>query len=61
MKNCPECMKKGNVHKRYLEYARIESGVWVYFKKCEICGAEFDTELGKEIKKENPFEEGKDG
>ena len=61
MRNCPRCLKNGKKHKNFVECARMESGAWVCYKRCEVCGAKFDVELGAETENKNPFKEGEDG
>lgn len=60
MKYCPNCLRRGNKHKDLLQYAKIEGGIWVYYQKCAICGAEFDEETGKDAEGLNPFKEDKE-
>lgn len=61
MRYCPSCYKtRGVKEKNFLEYAKRERGVWIYFKRCLVCNTEFDVELDKDTQDANPFKEDKE-
>lgn len=61
MRYCPSCYKtRGVKEKNFLECATRERGVWVYYKRCQVCNAQFDVDLGKETVEANPFKEDKE-